>query len=155
MTQIWLVVILLAGSLPAAAQPAVDVRLLDGTTRRIAFDGLERHRVPVQENALKRVYEGVLLRDVLARAGLQMGEHLRGPAMRRYLVAVGQDGYRVVVALAEIDAGFTDQSVLIADGHDGHPLIPDHGPLRLIVPRDKRGARWVRQVVRFEIHEAP
>jgi DMSO/TMAO reductase YedYZ molybdopterin-dependent catalytic subunit len=158
MMQIAAVVSLLIVTLPLAAQSpqhTIEVRLTDGSARQIAFAGLAIHQVPVQENGLKRMYEGVLLRDVLASAGIQLGEHLRGAAMRRYVVAVGQDGYRVVIALPELDAGFTDQNVVIATGHDGHGLIPDHGPLRLVVPRDKRAARWVRQLVRLELHDAP
>jgi DMSO/TMAO reductase YedYZ molybdopterin-dependent catalytic subunit len=140
---------------PAAAQTGVDVRLPDGRAEHVRIDAFPTVRVPVQENGLKRVYEGVLLRDVLASLNVPLGERLRGSAMGQVVVVVGQDGYRVVLALPEVDERFTDQQVLIATGHDGHGLIPDHGPLRLIVPRDKRPGRWVRQVVRVEVRDLP
>jgi DMSO/TMAO reductase YedYZ molybdopterin-dependent catalytic subunit len=41
--------------------------------------------------------------------------------------------------------------VLLADTADGKPLPPQAGPLRLVVPDDKRHARWVRQVTRIDI----
>jgi DMSO/TMAO reductase YedYZ molybdopterin-dependent catalytic subunit len=156
MKQIWLVWLVLGlSAVPVGAQTSIEVRGLDGVVQQIALTGLPTQQVAVRENLFKHEYGGVLLRDVLTKAGVQMGEHLRGPAMRRYAVAVGKDGYRVVIALPEVDSGFTDESIIVASSRDGHPLIPDHGPLRLIVPGDKRGARWVRQVVRIEIHEAP
>ena len=34
---------------------------------------------------------------------------------------------------------------------DGKPLDDAIGPFRLVVPTDKRGARWVRQVTRIRI----
>jgi DMSO/TMAO reductase YedYZ molybdopterin-dependent catalytic subunit len=155
MTQLALLLTLIIGSAPSAVQPTIEVRLMDGSRQRIALSDLPVRRVPAQEHAQRRVFEGVLLRDVLTKAGVPLGEALRGPALRRYVVAIGQDGYRVVVALPELDEGFTNQSVLIAHGHDGHPLIPDQGPLRLVVPGDRRPARWVRQLIRIEVHEAP
>jgi hypothetical protein len=59
----------------------------------------------------------------------------------------------VVYAIAELDAGFTDQIILLADRRDGKPLLPDTGPWQIIVPNDKRAARWIRQVNRIEVRE--
>jgi DMSO/TMAO reductase YedYZ molybdopterin-dependent catalytic subunit len=91
-------------------------------------------------------YEGVLLQTLLARAGAPQGHDLRGPAMATYLLAEASDGYRVVFSLAELDADFTDAQVLVADTLDGAPLGANLGPLRLVVPQDKRPARWVRML---------
>jgi hypothetical protein len=52
----------------------------------------------------------------------------------------------VVFALPELDPGFTDRVILLADKGDGHPLDGKEGPFRIIVPGEKRMARWVRQV---------
>jgi DMSO/TMAO reductase YedYZ molybdopterin-dependent catalytic subunit len=71
---------------------------------------------------------------------------MRGPAMATYLLAEASDGYRVVFSLAELDADFTDAQVLVADTLDGAPLGANVGPLRLVVPQDKRPARWVRML---------
>jgi hypothetical protein len=40
----------------------------------------------------------------------------------------------------------TDRVVLLADTKDGQPLPTREGPFRIIVPDEKRPARWVRQV---------
>jgi hypothetical protein len=41
------------------------------------------------------VYEGILLEELLRKAGVAHGENLRGPAMASYVLAEGADGYRV------------------------------------------------------------
>ena len=91
-------------------------------------------------------YEGVLLEELLRKAGAPHGEQLRGPLMTSYVVAEAEDGYRVVFALAELDSGFVDSQVLIADTMDGGPIGPKLGPFRLVAPHEKRPARWVRML---------
>jgi hypothetical protein len=61
------------------------------------------------------------------------------------------DGYRVVIALPEIDPAFTDRQVVLAFLKDGKPLETKEGPYRLIIPDEKRMARWVRQVTTLKI----
>ena len=56
------------------------------------------------------------------------------------------DGYRAVFALAELDSDLTDRVILLADTKDGQPLPASEGSFRIIVPGEKRPARWVRQV---------
>jgi DMSO/TMAO reductase YedYZ molybdopterin-dependent catalytic subunit len=91
-------------------------------------------------------YEGVLLQTLLAKAGVPQGHDVRGPAMATYLLAEASDGYRVLFSLPELDADFTDAQVLVADTMDGAPLGENAGPLRLVVPQDKRPARWIRML---------
>lgn len=151
-----MIALLLAASTNAAfSQTSLAVQRIDGSVASVALNELPRRSVEVREQVFKRVYSGVMLRDVLTKAGVPAGEALRGPAMRLYVTIVGQDGYKAVFALAELDAGFTDDLVLIADNEGGQPLLPDQGPLRVVASGDKRPARWVRQVVRVELREAP
>jgi len=91
-------------------------------------------------------YEGVLLEELLHRAGVLQGEQLRGKKMTSYVIAEAEDGYKVVFALAELDSGITNSEVLVADTVDGAPIDPKRGPFRLVVPHDKRPARWVRML---------
>jgi DMSO/TMAO reductase YedYZ molybdopterin-dependent catalytic subunit len=91
-------------------------------------------------------YDGVPLSAVLAKAGVPQGSALRGKSMALTVVAEGSDGYRAVFSLAELDEDFAGETVLIVDSTDGQPLGADQGPLRLIVPGDKRQARWVRML---------
>jgi DMSO/TMAO reductase YedYZ molybdopterin-dependent catalytic subunit len=91
-------------------------------------------------------YEGVSLEELLQRAGVAHGDQLRGHAMASYVIAEGEDGYRVVFSLAELDSGILDSEVIVADTMDGAPLIPKQGPFRLVAPHEKRPARWVRML---------
>ncbi len=69
-------------------------------------------------------YEGVPLADLLKRAGVPQGEAVRGPLLASYILVEAENGYRVVFSLAELDAGFLDSDVLLADTLDGARLPP-------------------------------
>ena len=96
-------------------------------------------------------YEGVLLREILKRAGAPIGKALRGKALASYIIAKAHDGYEVVFTLGEIDADFGNQSVLVADKRDGKALFGYQGPFRLVCPNDKAGARSVRMLETLEL----
>jgi DMSO/TMAO reductase YedYZ molybdopterin-dependent catalytic subunit len=91
-------------------------------------------------------YDGVPIGALLARAGVPLGSALRGKSMALAIVAEGTDGYRTVFSLAELDDDFAAEAVLIVDSTDGQSLGADQGPLRLVVPADKRQGRWVRML---------
>ena len=91
-------------------------------------------------------YEGVLLEELLRRAGVPHGDQLRGPLMAYYVIAEAEDGYKVVFALAELDSGIMNSEILVADTVDGASIDPKRGPFRLVAPHDKRPARWVRML---------
>lgn len=97
------------------------------------------------------VYEGVRLEELLRKAGVPHGEQLRGPLMTTYIIAEAEDGYRVAFSLAELDSGILDSEVLVADTLDGAPMGPKLGPFRLVVPHDKRPARWVRMLKKITV----
>jgi DMSO/TMAO reductase YedYZ molybdopterin-dependent catalytic subunit len=100
-------------------------------------------------------YTGVALADLLLRAGAPLGEKLRGANMVTYVVAHAKDGYRVVFTLAELDHGLADSRVLVAYAVNEKPLTEGQGPLRMIVPGDKRPARWIRMLQRLEVVKIP
>jgi len=100
-------------------------------------------------------YEGVALAELLKAAGAPLGEKLRGAGMASYVLAYAKDGYRVVFALPELDAGFTDLKVLVAYTMNGKPLPEGQGPLRIVAPQDKRPARWIRMLDRIEVVKIP
>ena len=101
------------------------------------------------------IFAGVALVELLRLAGVPLGEKLRGSNIALYLLVDAADGYRVVFALPELDPAFTERVVLLADHRDGQPLAAAEGPLRLVVPAEKRQARWVRQVGSCTVHRAP
>ena len=74
--------------------------------------------------------------------------------MRLYVLVKARDGYAAVFALPEFDPGFTDRVILLADRRQGHALGVVEGPFRLIVPGEKRHARWVRQVTEIDLMSA-
>ncbi len=100
------------------------------------------------------VYQGVPLKELFRRAGVPQGEKLRGPLMATYVLAEASDRYRVVFSLAELDSGFLDSDVIVADTLDGAPLGSNEGPLKLVAPRDKRPARWIRMLRTITIVQA-
>jgi DMSO/TMAO reductase YedYZ molybdopterin-dependent catalytic subunit len=100
-------------------------------------------------------YEGVLLEELLERAGVPHGEKLRGPLMASYVLVLAADDYRVVFARAELDPGVQESDVIVADTMDGAPIPSGQGPFRLIAPHDKRPARWVRMVKSITVVNAP
>jgi len=100
------------------------------------------------------VYEGVLLQELLRRAGAPQRDRLRGPVMATYVLAEASDGYRVVFSLAELDTDFLDSDVIVADTLNGAPLGANQGPFKMVVPHDKRPARWVRMLKSLTVIQA-
>jgi Oxidoreductase molybdopterin binding domain len=100
------------------------------------------------------VFEGVALVELLQRAGVLLGKDLRGRRMVTDVVVGAADGCRVVLALPKVDPAYSDRLILLADRRDRQPLSPVEGPPRLIVPGDKRQARWVRQVTTVTVRLA-
>jgi DMSO/TMAO reductase YedYZ molybdopterin-dependent catalytic subunit len=99
-------------------------------------------------------YEGVAISAILEKAGVAAGKDLKGKAVSHYLVVEASDGYRAVFALPELDPAFTDRTIILADRRDGQPLGPREGPLQVVVPGEKRHARWVRQVIVLRVGRA-
>lgn len=120
------------------------------------FAKLPRQTVRAKDHAGKEAdFDGVALVEVLKRAGVKFGADLRGPALAQYLVVEASDGYRAVFALPELDPASTDRVVLLADRRDGKALSSTEGPLRVVVPSEKRHSRWVRQVKSLKVEHAP
>jgi hypothetical protein len=103
----------------------------------------------------EHTFDGVAIAELLHRAGLPQGEDVRGPMLARYILVSAHDGYRAIFSLPEFDPAFTDNRPLLADKMDGQPLSDHDGPLRLVLPTEKRETRWVRMLERIEILAAP
>ncbi len=96
-------------------------------------------------------FEGVTLKSVLEKAGVAFGESMKGKRLTNCLLVEAADGYRAVIALPELDPAFTDKQALLAFLRDGKPLGEKEGPYRIVIPDEKRKARWVRQVTTLKI----
>jgi DMSO/TMAO reductase YedYZ molybdopterin-dependent catalytic subunit len=144
------------------ATPALDAQLrIDGLVGQpLAFHAADLATLPRQmlqvrdHDSRESVFEGVALVELLQRAGVPLGKDLRGKRMVTYVMVGAADGYRVVFALPEIDPAFSDRLILLTDRRDQQPLSAEEGPLRLIVPGEKRQTRWVRQVMTVTVRRA-
>ncbi|HEU0138692.1 MAG TPA: molybdopterin-dependent oxidoreductase [Bryobacteraceae bacterium] len=112
---------------------------------------MPRASVKTAGQGVETVYEGVWVHEILKRAGAPQGQALRGKALAGYVLAEAQDGYQVVFSLGELDPAFVDNEILLADTANGKPLFGAQGRFRLIVPKDKPGARSVRMLTKLEI----
>jgi len=112
---------------------------------------MPRASVETENDGLRVKYEGVWLHEILKKAGAPVGQQLRGKALASYVVATAEDGYQVVFSLGELDAMITGGEMLVADRADGKALAGAQGPLRLVVAKDKRGARSVRMLTKIEV----
>ena len=148
-------------SVPLAAAGEVVFRI-DGDIERPQqwtlddLAALPRRQVRARDrDGTEVTFAGVALVDLLRLAGVPLGAELRGKNMTLYLLIEAADDYRVVFALPELDPAFTERVVVLADQRDGQPLTAAEGPLRLVVPDEKRQARWVRQVRSCTVRRAP
>jgi hypothetical protein len=112
---------------------------------------MPRTTVTVSEEGRQVSYEGVLVGELLKRAGAPVGRDLTGKAVATYVRASAKDGYQVVFSLAELDPAFTSNDIIVADTIDGKPLFDYQGPVRIVAPHDKRGARSIRMLQRLEV----
>jgi DMSO/TMAO reductase YedYZ molybdopterin-dependent catalytic subunit len=147
--------ILAAGLSPAQdAPPSIQVTGAVKQPLTLSADDLAkmpRATVRTMNNGMETVYEGVWLHEVLKQAGVPQGGELRGKALASYVLAEAQDGYQVVFSLAELDPAFIDNEILLADTANGKPLFGAQGRFRLVVPKDKPGARSVRMLTKLEV----
>lgn len=140
----------------AATLAAQELQVTGGVKQPLTLTADDLAKMPrttaeVKSEGMTVTYEGVLLHEVLKRAGAPSGTELRGKALASYVLAEAKDGYQVLFSLTEFDPAFTDVQVLVADKADGHALTAAQGPFRLVLPKDKRGARSVRMLTRLDV----
>lgn len=138
---------------PAASAADAPILVVKGEVKQelrlnaTDFKALPRTKVTAKgHDGVAREYEGVTLQSLLAKAGVPMGGEMRGKNMTLIVIFEASDAYRAVFSLAELDADFAGEQVLVANTEDGKALDAQHGPLQTIVPGDKRQARWVRML---------
>src|SRR5215471_18255559 len=119
---------------------------------RADIEPLPHVKVTASEHSSGPVsFEGVSLKSVLEKAGITFGESMKGKRLSSCLLVEAADGYRVVIALPELDPSFTDKQIVLAFQRDEKPLGEKEGPYRIVIPDEKRMARWVRQVTVLKI----
>ena len=122
---------------------------------KVTIDNLLKYKqvevIDKDKDGKEHKYTGVRLVDVLDSAGVTLGGKLRGENLSKYVLVKAADGYEVIFALPEIDPEFTDQTILLAYKEDGNPLKKGEGPFRMVVPKDKKHARWIREISTIKI----
>lgn len=132
--------------------------MIDGRTRSIPAEAIER----MPRDSIRMTFHGqdamwfrgVGLASMLREAGVRT-DSLRGPALATRVVIEASDGYRVVLALADLDPSIGARHVILANQVDGKVLPPDEGPWRLIVAGDQRPSRSARQVTSIRVLAEP
>jgi DMSO/TMAO reductase YedYZ molybdopterin-dependent catalytic subunit len=112
---------------------------------------LSHTTLKVTHNGKDEIFDGVPLWDLLKQAGVPPSSTPHLAHLGFAVVAIGSDGYHVAFALAELNPEFNDSGILVADKLDSQPIGAKLGPLRLIVPHDKKEGRWVRNFISIEV----
>lgn len=144
-----LVALALPGALSAQARDSLVIETPDA--RRVVsaaeWDALPRDTMEVRfHQQPAEVYAGVPLPALLALAGVRT-DSLRGRSLSLRLVVEAADGYRVVLALSDLDPTLGGRRTLLANRVNDKPLPPSEAPYRLLIAGDERPSRWARQVV--------
>jgi len=115
------------------------------------LDSMPRATVTTNNNGIATTYEGVWLSEILKKAGVPLGAALRGPALAGYVLASASDGYQVVFSLGEIDPDMSEGQFLVASKANGKSLFGETGAFRMVVPKDKKGARSIRMLTTLTV----
>jgi len=153
------VVIAMLGEAPfAMAQEAHGIEITGNAVAMGALTPDELSRLPVvEQDVLYQTskgersgnYKGPLLWSILEARGIaDLSGH--NAHLQHSFAIEGRDGYRIVFSVGEIDPDFGNAPIQLATERDGKSLVPGEGYL-LVVPGDKRGARYVRDVVKIEL----
>ncbi len=148
---------LLASLALCQAPPALVVQGLGGSNATLSLADLAtlpQHTVTTTGHGAPVTFQGVLLADVLAKVALPLGEKFHHTAASYYLAVEAKDGYQAVFAWAELDPAFMDKAIYLVTSRDGKPISDEEGPFRLVVPGEKKAARWVRQVTALRIRKS-
>jgi hypothetical protein len=145
-------VVLALAATPACAE-GVSLKGPDGqavTLSAADIAALPHVGFSIKQHDQSHAFSGPLLATLLAKVGAPSGPALKGPELATVARVTAADGYQVVLALSDLDAGVRSERTILADREDGAPLTAD-GPLRLVVEGDLKPARSARNVVSIEV----
>jgi DMSO/TMAO reductase YedYZ molybdopterin-dependent catalytic subunit len=148
---------------------AVEQAAPDGATSGpgLVLDGKVKHPQQFSLDALRKLpaervevsfqtgrgietstYTGVRLWTLLGEVG-GIDDAAKGAELHHTINITGHDGYLVVISTGEIAPDFGAKPAMVAYGRDGEEL--GNKGLRLVMPGDKHGGRYVRDVVEIEV----
>ena len=148
-------------TLPTDGSLTVDGQVLNPL--KLTADSLKSDYPSMTENvtylsgttSTSASFTGVPLWDIVSAVEPNYNADIKNNKLSSYLVVTGRDGYQAVIAEGEIDPDFAGQPILLAYEQDGKAITDTQGPIRLIVPTDKHGGRYVSGVVNISLREAP
>lgn len=146
------------GNKPAAAQSTqltVTVAGKVGTFTPDDLDAMPQTTVKVHNEHTKadESYTGVLLSELLAKAGFAAGKATQTEMLHSYVRAEGTDHYWVLYSLTETEPTESNGKVIVALSVDGHGLGAD-GQLKLVSTDDTKPERWVRNLSAITVQAA-
>lgn len=121
------------------------------------FDSNEWEKLPRTEvkamarDKTERTFSGVPFAEILKLIPAPSGNTLRGPELAKVILITAADGYQVSFSIAELDASFKKQNVIIADSVDGKPLSEFEGKRMLVCGDELRHPRWIRQITSISL----
>ena len=139
----------------ALAAGLLEVQLPNGETKTFSRENLES--LPQSEIVRKTGnnsaihYSGPTLGSLLAQCGVAIGDKMKSDAIRFVILATGSDGYSVALSMAEVEPSISDGKILVALKRDDAALSSEEGPLRLVVEKDQRPVRWVKNLVKIAV----
>jgi molybdate transport system substrate-binding protein len=107
------------------------------------------------EDEVSTSFTGVPLWQVISSAQPNLNADVRNDRISTFIVVTSTDNYQAVIAWGEIDPEFGNQPILVAYEENGEPIADAQGPIRLVVPGDGRGGRYVSGVVNISLRDAP
>lgn len=96
-------------------------------------------------------FVGTPLLGVLDHVGLDIPAGGKNPLLSLSFVVTAKDGYQVVISGGELDPAFGNTRMYLAWEQDGAALTGKDGPIRLVVPGDTKGGRYVSGIVSIEV----
>lgn len=142
-------------SAPSTPSTQLTIKTYEGKT--LNFSPAELAALPHKQvsvfnahNKTNETYSGVLLADLLGKAGVPLGESVRGKLFMIGIVAEGMDNYSVLYSLAEVDPSIHTGDVIVADMLNGEKLGKD-GAFKMVSSEEKRPARWVRNLTLISV----
>jgi Oxidoreductase molybdopterin binding domain len=122
------------------------------TVTEAALAGLPQRALTVsfqtERGARRDAFVGPLLWAVLDHVGAVAAGDPRA-AVHEVVLVTGSDGYTAALGLGEIAPAFEGKPVILAERMDGQALALGH--FRIVVPGDRYGGRYVRDVVRIAV----
>ncbi len=105
------------------------------------------------EDTVTTNFTGVPLYQILSAAQPNFNADVRNDRLSTFVVVSAPDGYQAVIAWGELDPEFGNQPILVAFEENGEPL--EGNIVRLVVPGDTRGGRYVSNIANISLRDAP